>query len=166
MDRKNRETRIGFVVKRLSNMMGRNLTASLKEAGIDEVTAVHGWILRYLSENQEKDVFQKDIEKHFSVGRSSVTNVIQLMEKKGYLCRETVEYDARLKKVVLTEKGRQTNEAIETTIDWLDEQTAEGITNEELEIFLRVTKKVEKNLIRQKEERERKEGGDRCSEHC
>ena len=42
--------------------------------------------------------FQKDIEQRFAVGRSTVTNLIQLMEKKGFVKRESVKQDARLKK--------------------------------------------------------------------
>ena len=72
---------VGLVLKRLDHMMRRNLSMHVKEAGIDEITLMHGWIIRYLYENRDRDIFQKDIEKHFSVGRSSVTNVIQLMEK-------------------------------------------------------------------------------------
>ena len=66
---------------------------------------MNGWIMRYLYENRKKDIFQKDIEKFFSIGRSTVTNIIQILEKKGYVRRESVEYDARLKKVILTEQG-------------------------------------------------------------
>ena len=123
----------------------------VKEAGIDEITLMHGWIIRYLYENRDRDIFQKDIEKHFSVGRSSVTNVIQLMEKKGYLRRESVDYDARLKKVLLTEKGIYTHEKIEGIISGLNVRTLEGISDEELDAFFIVTEKLEKNLIKQKE---------------
>ena len=102
---KRREEKIGFEIRRLDHMLGRNMQAHVRAAGIDEVTLMHGWIIRYLYTNQDKDVFQKDIEQYFSIGRSTVTNIIQLMERKGYIARESVEHDARLKKVVLTEKG-------------------------------------------------------------
>ena len=101
---KRREEKIGFEIRRLDHMLGRNMQAHVRAAGIDEVTLMHGWIIRYLYTNQDKDVFQKDIEQYFSIGRSTVTNIIQLMERKGYIARESVEHDARLKKVVLTEK--------------------------------------------------------------
>ena len=142
---------VGLVLKRLDHMMRRNLSMHVKEAGIDEITLMHGWIIRYLYENRDRDIFQKDIDKHFSVGRASVTNVIQLMEKKGYLRRESVDYDARLKKVLLTEKGIYTHEKIEGIISGLNVRTLEGISDEELDAFFIVTEKLEKNLIKQKE---------------
>ncbi len=50
--------------------------------GLDEVTLMHGWILRYLYEHQDAEIYQKDIEKYFGICRSGVTNIIQALEKK------------------------------------------------------------------------------------
>ena len=38
------------------------------------------------------------------MARSTVTGVVKLMERKGLIRRESVSSDARLKKLVLTEK--------------------------------------------------------------
>ena len=137
-------------------MMKRNLEIHVKEKGIDELTMVHGWFLRYLYENREKDIFQKDIEKQFGFCRSSITNIIQAMEKKGYLKREAVKQDARLKKVILTEKGIKAHQTMAALIDQLNEKTLKGITEEELESFFDVIDKIEANLIQQKEERQQR----------
>jgi len=143
------EERIGFEIRKLDHMLARNLQARVKTAGIDEVTLMHGWIIRYLYANQDKDVFQKDIERYFSIGRSTVTNIIQLMEKKGFIIRESVEYDARLKKVVLTKKGIQNHESLERLIESLDNSLIEGITDEELLVFHSVVGKLTANLMRE-----------------
>ena len=82
---------------------------------------MHGWIIRYLYENREQDIFQKDIEQRFAVGRSTVTNLIQLMEKKGFVKRESVKQDARLKKVILTEKGIASQESFEDIVEHIPE---------------------------------------------
>ena len=132
---KRREERIGFEIRRLDHMLGRNMQAHVRAAGIDEVTLMHGWIIRYLYTNQDKDVFQKDIEQYFSIGRSTVTNIIQLMERKGYIARESVEHDARLKKVVLTEKGIRNQEMLEDLVESLDTRLVDRITDEELYVF-------------------------------
>lgn len=147
------QKRIGLEIRRLDHMLSRNLSACVKAAGLDEVTLMHGWILRYLYENRDKEVFQKDLEKNFSVGRSTVTNIIKLMEKKGFLCRESVEKDARLKRVLLTEKGISTHEQIEDMIDELNEKTLSGISAEELEAFEQTMNKIKENIRRQQKER-------------
>lgn len=147
------QKRIGLEIRRLDHMLSRNLSASVKAAGLDEVTLMHGWIIRYLYENRDKEVYQKDLEKNFSVGRSTVTNIIKLMEKKGFLCRESVEKDARLKKVLLTEKGICTHEQIEDMIDELNERTLCGISDEELEAFEKTMNKIKDNIRQQQKER-------------
>ena len=146
---KRREERIGFEIRRLDHMLGRNMQAHVRAAGIDEVTLMHGWIIRYLYTNQDKDVFQKDIEQYFSIGRSTVTNIRQLMERKGYIARESVEHDARLKKVVLTEKGIRNQEMLEDLVESLDTRLVDGITDEELYVFYSVIEKLKRNLTKQ-----------------
>lgn len=144
-----REERIGFEIRKLDHMLERNIQAHVRAAGIDEVTLMHGWIIRYLYMNRERDVFQRDIEQYFSIGRSTVTNIIQLMEKKGFILRESVEHDARLKKVVLTERGIQNHEMIENLIEKLDAGLIEGITDEELAVFYSVIEKLGRNLTKE-----------------
>ena len=141
-----RKRKIGHELRTLDNMMSRNLMAAVRERGLDELTAMHGWILGYLCRNEGKDIFQKDIEAEFKIGRSTVTNILQLMEKKGYIRRESVPYDARLKKLVLTDTGRELHLKTKDTIDILEAQTTEGISEEDLETFYRVIDQLKNNV--------------------
>ena len=121
--------------------MSRNLMAAARERGVDELTAMHGWILGYLCRNEEKD-----IEAEFKICRSTVTNILKLMEKKGYIRRESVPYDARLKKLVLTDTGRELHEKTKDMIDILEEQTIERIAKEDLDTFYRVIDQLKSNV--------------------
>lgn len=142
-----RKDTLGFVIKTLDNLFFRNIFAyETTQKNIDEVTIMHGWILGFLYENEGRDIFQKDIEAEFSIVKSTVTSIVKLMEKKGYICRESVEADARLKKLVLTEKGRETHERHIGDIDVLEERCKRGVTPEELEQFFTVAKKLKQNL--------------------
>ena len=118
-----KKRKIGHELRTLDNILSRNLMAAARERGVDELTAMHGWILGYLCRNEHKDIFQKDIEAEFKICRSTVTNILKLMEKKGYIKRESVPYDARLKKLVLTDTGRELHEKTKDMIDMLEEQT-------------------------------------------
>lgn len=156
MEKERKRQHVAPAIHRVDHMLKRNLEMNVKEIGINEITMVHGWFIRYLYENREKDIFQKDIEKQFGFCRSSITNIIQVMEKNGYLKRQAVEQDARLKKVLLTEKGIREHQAIESLIDRLDQRTLQGINDEELDCFFRVINRIEENLIQQKEERQQR----------
>ncbi len=143
----NRKDTLGFQIKTLDNLFFRNMIAyEASQRGMDEVTVMHGWILGFLFENSEREIFQKDIETEFSIARSTVTSIVKLMEKKGYICRESVEQDARLKKLVLTEKGRKIHEQHIGYVDILEERCKRNITQEELEAFQAVAEKLKRNL--------------------
>ena len=77
-----------------------------KEASQYGITGVQGRILGFINHNSKnRDIFQKDIEEELDIRRSSVTSVLQLMEKNGFIERVSVSEDARLKKLIITEKG-------------------------------------------------------------
>ena len=43
--------------------LSRNLSAHVRKSGVDEVTMMHGWIIRYLYENREQDIFRRILNK-------------------------------------------------------------------------------------------------------
>lgn len=137
---------LGLEVHRLEKLMARQRGYSAAHQDADRQTGMHGYLLRYLYENQELDVFQRDIEKAFSISRSSVTVTLQLMEKNGLIRRESVAQDARLKRIVLTQKARDLHRQIEADILAFESNLARGISEEEQEVFLRVAKKMQENL--------------------
>ena len=84
----------------------------------------------------------------FRSRRSTVTNIIQLMEKKGYVERRSVPGDARLKCVSLTAKGEENHLQMEHLISMLEKEQVIDITEEELDSLYRIMTKIKKNLIR------------------
>lgn len=137
------------IFHQMDKMIQRSMAAQVREAGLDEITMMHGWIIKYLYKNAGQDIYQRDIEKEFSIGRSAVTNILQLMEKKGYIARESVASDARLKRVVLTELGISHHEKMKTLLNGLDAELTRGIDQEEMEIFYQVIHKIKENLMKQ-----------------
>lgn len=137
---------LGLEVHRLERLMTRQRGCSAAHQDADRQTGMHGYLIRYLYENQERDVFQRDIEKAFSISRSMVTVTLQLMEKNGLIRRESVAQDARLKRIVLTQKARDLHRQIEADIMAFESDLARGISEEEQEVFLRVAKKMQENL--------------------
>ena len=57
-----RKNTLGFQIKTLDNLFFRNMIAyETSQKDMDEVTVMHGWILGFLHENADRDIFQKDI---------------------------------------------------------------------------------------------------------
>ncbi len=145
MEGENRN-RICMEIHRLDNIITRILQAKVREAGFDEVTLMHGWIIAYLYGSRDRQVYQRDLERACQIGRSTVTNIIKLMEKKGLICREPVENDARLKRVMLTPKGYKHREVVDNALEKVGDRMLEGIDPGELEVFRRVLGRMIRNL--------------------
>lgn len=75
--------KLGSIIRGLHGAFSKKFMACGMAVGLDEVTLMHGWIMGYLYHNQGKAVYQKTIESDFNIRRSTVTTILQLMEKKG-----------------------------------------------------------------------------------
>ena len=113
----------------------------------DDLTNMQKHILHYiLFETMHRDLFQKDVEKEYNIRRSTATETLQLLERKGYIYRERVESDARLKRIVPTDKAARVRRHLLDTIRRMEEQIKEGISENDMAVFLRVLKQISENL--------------------
>ncbi len=140
------EKYIGMELSKINNMLKRDYTRSDIKKEVDNATGKNGWIIGYLAENFDKEIFQRDIEDQFLIRRSTVSNMIQLMEKKGYITRESVSYDARLKKLVLTPKAWEVHRLMLENISAKEDKMRQGINENDLAIFFSVLEKIKHNL--------------------
>ena len=96
---------IGHRIKTINNLMRKTMDKKTGQRP-DRVTLMHCWIIGFVQDREDSglDTFPKDIEKEFSINRSTTSEMLKLMCKKGMIEREEVEYDARLKKTMATTK--------------------------------------------------------------
>lgn len=139
------EKRIGFEIRCINNLFKRYIEIN-KPSELDETTGIHGWAIKYLYENRDKEIFQKDFETRFSIRRSTATNMLKLMEAKGLIERVSVPKDARLKKIVLTGKAINIHKQIEKNIMDFEKQLSRGLSEEEIETFFRILDKIKNNM--------------------
>jgi len=141
-----RENDIGFAIRKLSNLIKRDVEKSKLKLEIDPVTGVNGWAISYLYVNHDRDIFQKDFEEQFSIRRSTASNILKTMEQKCLIERVSVASDARLKKIVLTEKAIELHERIMEEIKEREERLRCGVNAADLEIFFKVMKQLSANM--------------------
>ena len=139
---------IGIAARCLNHEIGRAVRAVISEEFGDSATGVQSWVVRYLYDHREADVFQKDLESQFSVRRSTMTTILQLMEKNGLIKKEPVSRDARLKKLILTPAAVEMQDRIRSGIDTLEAKMREGISDKDLDTFFFVAEKIKENLNR------------------
>ena len=120
-------------VRRVNNLIFRKINQFHRENNVDNVTPMHDWIMSYLYWHKNEPVYQRDIER-------------ELMERKGYIERQSVPQDARLKRLILTEEGGRVHEKTMLSLHQTDEFVAGLLTEEENAELLRLLNKLRKGL--------------------
>lgn len=113
------------------------------------LTSIQSRILGHLRHAQEQDrcVFQREIEEVFRIKRSSVTSVLQTLEKKGLIIRESISEDARLKKLVLTEEAKKMQVDTYQALGDMEKLMRSLFTEEEFKQFLDYMNRIDKKAI-------------------
>lgn len=131
---------IGFTVKALSNQIQRAMEELKAQQPQEEnVTGMQGGFLSYIGDHSPtQDVFQRDVEAEFNVRRSTASGILSRLEEGGYIVRQNVTEDARLKRLRLTERGQRFYAQAISNIENLERQIALGLSDEELAQFFRI----------------------------
>ena len=77
------------------------------------------------------------------------------MEKNGYIMRQSVLSDARLKKIVLTEKATQLGVKYRNNIDLFEETVEKNLTEEEIITLKNILDKISANIADMKIEEDK-----------
>lgn len=139
--------RIGPSIHRLDKLIGRYLFQHLSQMDFDEeMSSTNVRILRYLQQNQQQDIYQKDVEREFGITRSTASRVLALMEQKGFIARQDVEHDGRLKKLLLTDKSRRLGVMMQQNGEATEARLTKGFSDEEREALLGFLERLRKNI--------------------
>lgn len=132
-------------LKSIANLLKRRLDNTVSKVTTDNITGVQVLILGFINES-ESDVYQKDIEKQFDIRRSTVTNILHGMEKQELIIRKAVNNDARLKKILLTDKAKEIINVLNEEVTKTQQLLIKDIPEKDLEVYLSVIKKMKENL--------------------
>ena len=136
---------IGQSLRCLQRMIHQKMEM-FKQESQDDLTFVQAHTLHYLYDHQKEDVYQKDVEKVLNVRRSTATEILNVLERDGYIQRRSIDADRRLKKLVLTEKAIHLHESMIQNIDRMEKLLRKNISNEELELFFKVIEKMQESV--------------------
>ena len=136
-------------IKALNNLIKRMMVSHhLKCKAPSDITGQQMNVIMFLkhSYSEGKEVFQRDVECNLNIRSSTATGILKTLEKNGYIKRVSVPSDARLKKLVLTEKSYAMFEQIDPFIKAINAKITEGLTEEEIEQFFCITEKLKQNI--------------------
>ncbi|MFR4895711.1 MAG: MarR family winged helix-turn-helix transcriptional regulator [Blautia hansenii] len=105
MDEKIRNMHTGRLVRILNHQLKRE-HKPVETPEENELTPMQRHVLKHiLLETLHRDIYQKNIEEEFNIRKSTASGILKLMEKNGFIYRESVKEDARLKRILPTKKA-------------------------------------------------------------
>lgn len=129
-------------ISKLSNKLRRKIDAFSSRKNF---SGSQGRVLHFLLA-QTGDVFQKDIEEEYGLRPPTATELLKKMEQNGLIHREATAGDARLKRIVVSEKAMQYKDIVITDITNLENELTRDIPENEMEIFFKVIEKMLENI--------------------
>ncbi|WP_018591312.1 MarR family winged helix-turn-helix transcriptional regulator [Terrisporobacter glycolicus] len=141
------KNKLGLHISKINHIISRKMDSAVIKAIDDNLTVSQAYVIDFISmKGENKEIFQKDLEKEFDLKRSSISLMLNNMEKSDLIERVPVAEDARLKKIILTNKSKKLYEEISKSIDSIEHKLCENITPEEIKIFKIVLDKIRNNL--------------------
>ena len=131
---------IGLSIKQLDNEIKKTIDKKLK---CFDVTSIQGFIIKFIY-NSKKEVVQRDIEENLNLKRSTISEVLSLMEHKGLIIRIK---DGRNNIIVLTEKAINIHNEIRLTVLEIEKKLKKNIKKEELDLFIEISNRMKNNLM-------------------
>ena len=123
---------IGKELRSLNNQIRRYFENKTNKKTVDAATDTNAWIIAYIADHADQDVYQRDLEEAFGVTRSTASKVVNLMVQKGLIERQSVKHDARLRKLVLTPKAMEIRTLMEEDHILIEAQVVKDFTEEEI----------------------------------
>lgn len=128
------------------------LDEQLKNQGMSEIAASHGFILFLLSQNKAKNsndlepMTMKEIARKIDKDKSTTTVLIRKLINLGYVHRNKDEKDIRYSYISLTQKGISFTDKMQTISKELSEKFYSGFTEEEKKTVFTLLKKIQSNF--------------------
>ena len=140
---KKQQEALGYVLGTTANALRNRLHHSFVEAGYD-ITAEQGimlmnlWVRNGLNQQHLADITHRD--------KTSVTRLIDGLEKRDLVVRVSDKVDRRQNLLYLTSQGDALIKNLLTISEKVQRKAAHDITQEELETCKKVLRKIKENV--------------------
>lgn len=138
---------IGFEIKEINDLIIKKMMRSAVCEKRCMISPTQVKIIEYLCKSKDEIVYQKDIEKTLNLKRSTVSGILDTMEKNNLILRKSVKEDLRLKEIILTDYAIDKLNLIKRKIKEINNALGKNISEDDLKVFYRVTKQIKQNII-------------------
>lgn len=99
----------------------------------------------YLAMNDDKEIFQRDLEHAMSISKSTASGLVSRMVKNSIIETAPSSKDARYKRLLLTKEAREAMTKIDAAAQKVEESLSKDISDEDMKTFFKVLKQISDN---------------------
>ena len=138
----NWELRLGFLVHDVSRLRRRVVDRALKPLG---VTRSQWWVLAFLSRSD--GMSQVALADELDLGKVALGQLIDRLEKTGFVSRRPDEEDRRVKRVYLSKRSLALIARIRDHVSVTEKEILEKIEPADLKATVRALRGMKENLL-------------------
>ena len=132
-----------MLIKKLDKVFKQNFDQELERVGL---TFSQMRVLRFLEDNPNTKITQKDISKELDIQHSTTIGLLKRMQEKGLVTVVVDEDNRRCRNIFLTSKAEEISCEMERGRTIMENMVVASFTEEEKEIFYRLLNKAIDNL--------------------
>ena len=143
-DKLKSDINLGMLIGQIHRLSTKRFVQNSHNSGLD--ISMDQWIV--LGPIWENDgVSHKEISEYCLKDKTSVTKIIDTLEKKNLVVRVSDQLDHRVKRVVLSNKGKELFLQAIPIMEFTRDQLRDGITEQDIESLRSVLIKIYNNLV-------------------
>ena len=136
---------IGFEIKTINDLIKKRIMCDKENDYHISHTQIK--IIQYMYIHKEEVIYQRDLEKKFDLKRSTISGIIDTMEKNNLVKRIDSKEDLRLKQLVLTNMALNKINVLVDKIVKFDKSLEKNISKKDFDTFYKVTEQIKNNII-------------------
>ena len=138
----------GFLIAKIHQLAGRIFTRKLKEYGI-EINPAQGRIMFVLWRNDNISI--NELAKQTSLGKSTLTSMLDRLEETGYIMRVPSKEDRRKIKIKRTKKDKAFQDLYVQVSQNMNDLYLQGFSESEIRQFEEYLRRIFDNLTKYEE---------------
>ena len=134
---------MGMLLSMAYRSMTRRFVHNTHESGLD-ISLDQWMVLGPIW--QLKNPSHKNLSEFCLKDKTSISRIVDTLEKKNLVMRVNDQLDQRIKRVVLTREGKQLFNHVVPIMEKTREEVRQGISDSEIDAFKRVLIQINKNM--------------------
>lgn len=127
------------LIKQIHSELEKNSNNALRK---DDLTLAQISVLLTLSEREENQMEQKQLEKSMHIAQSTVTGIVKRLEQKGFIESFTSSEDKRIKMIRITSLGLEYCKKAEINMKKAEKDLTSTLTENEYDTLLYLLQKI------------------------